>query len=159
MILLSFFFVCLFCQLDFVNPFCWSLIIGTYRVKYTQYLKIWRYRHQSMSGRVCPILLSQLGAVVCKVDWIRSHHLHLQWKFKLWAGKFAWGVKANITGFCQQTFENKYVVCWHHPARFCLITSSKLFHPYFNFHWSWIWWDVIQAIFLNLFYFNLRIAL
>ena len=22
------------------------------------------------------------------------HHLHLQWKFKLWAGEFAWGVKA-----------------------------------------------------------------
>ena len=28
MILLSF-FVCLFCQLDFLNPFVWSLIIGT----------------------------------------------------------------------------------------------------------------------------------
>ena len=27
MILLTFFFVCLFCQLDFLNPFCWSLII------------------------------------------------------------------------------------------------------------------------------------
>ena len=23
--------------------------------------------------------------------WIRSHHLHLQWKFKLWAEKLAWG--------------------------------------------------------------------
>ena len=29
-----------------------------------------------------------------KVAWIQSHHLHLQWKFKLWAGKFASGVMA-----------------------------------------------------------------
>ena len=25
-----------------------------------------------------------------------------------------------------------------------------------NFHWSWRWWDRIQVIFLNLFYFNWR---
>ena len=25
-----------------------------------------------------------------------------------------------------------------------------------NFHWRWRWWDQIQAIFLNLFYFNLK---
>ena len=28
------------------------------------------------------------------IAWIRSHHLHLQWKFKLWAEKFTWGNKA-----------------------------------------------------------------
>ena len=38
------------------------------------------------------------------VAWIRSHHLRLQWKFKLWAGKFAWGVKV------KQNFENKKFV-------------------------------------------------
>ena len=27
-----------------------------------------------------------------KVSWIQSHHL--QWKFKLWTGKFSWGEKA-----------------------------------------------------------------
>ena len=40
----------------------------------------------------------------------------------------------------------KEKVCWHHPAIFCLITSSKL---------SRQWWrDQIQAIFINLFYFK-----
>ena len=29
-----------------------------------------------------------------KVAWIRTNHLHLQWKFKLWVGKFTWDVKA-----------------------------------------------------------------
>ena len=29
-----------------------------------------------------------------KVENIWSHHLHLQWKFKLWARKFTWGNKA-----------------------------------------------------------------
>ena len=52
-----------------------------------------------------------------KIAWILSHHLHLQWKFKLWVGKFAWGVKA---GCCQQTFE---------------------------FQSRWRWWDWIQATF------------
>ena len=27
-----------------------------------------------------------------KIAWIRSHHLHLQWKFQLLAGKFAWSI-------------------------------------------------------------------
>ena len=26
--------------------------------------------------------------------WIRIHHLQIQWKFKFWAGKFVWGIKA-----------------------------------------------------------------
>ena len=79
-----------------------------------------------------------------KVVWIWS--LHLQWKFKLWAGKFAWGVKAKH--------------CW------ALSTNFWKMHPAFpqwqvnfpatnlNIHWSWRWWDKIQAIFLNLFYFT-----
>ena len=29
-----------------------------------------------------------------KIAWIRSHHLHLQWKFKLLTGKFTKGNKA-----------------------------------------------------------------
>ena len=55
-------------------------------------------------------------------------------------------------------------VCWHHPAMFCLITSSKLANKKFvdnaqqcyaftpqanfsthnlNFHWNWRWWNWI----------------
>ena len=55
--------------------------------------------------------------IFLKVAWIQSHQLHLQLKFKLWPGKFAWGVKA-------KHFEQK--VCWHHPAMFCLITLNLL---------------------------------
>ena len=38
-----------------------------------------------------------------KVAWIRWHHLHLQWKFKLLAGKFTWVNKQNIARCCHQT--------------------------------------------------------
>ena len=37
---------------------------------------------------------------------------------------------------------------------FCLYTSSKLYRQNLNFHSRWRWWDRIQAIFLNLFYFK-----
>ena len=57
--------------------------------------------------------------------------LHLQWKFKLWMGKFAWGVKAKhcwalLTNFWKQE------VCWHHPAMLCPITSSKVYRKWFD---------------------------
>ena len=39
---------------------------------------------------------------------------------------------------------------WQHPAMFCLYTFPA--HN-LNFYWTWRWWDQIQAIFLNLFYF------
>ena len=37
---------------------------------------------------------------------------------------------------------------------FCPITSNKLSRQYLNFHRRQRWWDRIQAIFLNLFYFK-----
>ena len=40
-----------------------------------------------------------------KIILIRFHHLHLQLKFKLLAGKFT------------------RKICWNHPAMFCLYTS------------------------------------
>ena len=60
-----------------------------------------------------------------KIVWIWSHHLHIHWKFKFWAGKFAWGVKANYCWALSTNFW-KQKVCWHHPVMFCIITSSKL---------------------------------
>ena len=62
---------------------------------------------------------------ILNLAWIWSHHLHLQWNFKLWAGKFAWGVKAKHWWVLSTNFW-KQKNCWHHPAMFCLITSSKL---------------------------------
>ena len=48
----------------------------------------------------------------------------------------------------------KQKVCWHHPACFTLLPQVNF--PANNFHWRWRWWDRIQAIFLNLFYFSIR---
>ena len=67
-----------------------------------------------------------------RVAWIPSDHLHLQWKFKLWAGKFAWGIKAKHYWALSTNFW-KQKVCWHHPAMFCLITSSKFSRQWFEF--------------------------
>ena len=80
-----------------------------------------------------------LGKVenILKGKMVWSHHLHLQCKFKLWAGQFAWGIKAKIADHCQ------------HPAMFCLHT--------FPTHNLISKWDRIQAIFLNFFYFSLKI--
>ena len=64
----------------------------------------------------------------------------------MWEGKFSWGVKAKHCSALSTNFW-KQKVCWHHPAMFCLITTSKL-------SWRWRWWDQIQAIFLSLFYFE-----
>ena len=56
-----------------------------------------------------------------KVAWIWSHHLrHLQWKFKLWVGKFAWGVKAKHGWALSTNFENER-----------LLTSSSNVLPYY----------------------------
>ena len=92
----------------------------------------WVQVHKKFSFKVEKILI---------VAWIRFYHLHLQWKFKLWVGKFAWGVKAKHC-WALSTFVWKQKVWWHHPAMFCLITSSKTFPP------------IIQTIFLNIFYFK-----
>ena len=42
------------------------------------------------------------------IAWIPSHHLHLQWKFKLWAENFSWGNKA----------KHCWVMSWQRPAIF-----------------------------------------
>ena len=39
---------------------------------------------------------------------------------------------------------------------FCLITSCKLSANNLNFHWKLRWWDWIQAIFFNIFYFTVK---
>ena len=61
---------------------------------------------------------------------IRSHHL--QWKFKLWAGKFTWGDKAKHFRVMSTNFLFSKI-WWQRPAMFCLNTSSKLSHLWFEF--------------------------
>ena len=81
-----------------------------------------------------------------KIVWIQSHHLHLQWKFKLLAWKFIWGNKAkHIRVMSTNILFSK--VWWQCPAMFCFCTSSKLSCLYLNFHCRWRWWDWIQAAF------------
>ena len=63
-----------------------------------------------------------------KMAWIQSRHLHLQWKFKLWAEKFAWGNKAKHCWVMSTNFLFSKV-CSQCPAMFWLYTSSKLFRP------------------------------
>ena len=56
-----------------------------------------------------------------------------------------------FAGCCQQTFKYKEFVANSQQCFSFMYASSKPFHN-LNFHWRW--WDRIQAIFLNLFYFN-----
>ena len=79
-----------------------------------------------------------------KIEWISSHHLHLQWKFKLWAGKFAWDIKAKHCWVLSTNFLFSKVY-WQHSAMFFLYTSSKFSCPYLNFDQRWRWWDWIQV--------------
>ena len=62
-------------------------------------------------------------------------------------------IRQNIAGWCQQTFcFQKFV----DNAQQCFAFTPQANFPAhnLNFHWMWRWWDRIQAIFLNLFYFN-----
>ena len=68
-----------------------------------------------------------------KIAWIWSHHLHLQYRFKLMAGKLTWGNKAK---HCWVISTNLLflIVCLHRPAMFCLYSSSLCTFP----HIIWI---------------------
>ena len=114
-----------------------------FRKTKTKWLQKDRFQHEIFSNNTV-IKLKRFQ----KVAWVQTPRRLCQWKFKLWAGKFAWGVKAKHCWALSTNFW-KQKVCWHQPAMFCLITSSK-----FEFLWRWRWWDPIQAIFLNLFYIN-----
>ena len=63
-----------------------------------------------------------------KIAWIRSHHLHLQWKFISLAGKFIWGNKAKH-GWVMSTNFLFSKFCWQCPAMFCLYTLKQTFPP------------------------------
>ena len=58
-----------------------------------------------------------------------------------------------LLGLCQQTFESKNIVDIIHQW-FAFLHQVNLLANNLNFHWRWRWWDRIQTIFLNLFYFT-----
>ena len=72
----------------------------------------------------------------------------LQWKFKFWVGKFTSGNKAKHCWALSANFMYSKV-CWQHPAMLCIYNF-----PSHNLNFHWKWWDQIQVIFLNLFYFT-----
>ena len=82
---------------------------------------------------------------------MQSHHPHLQWKFKLWAGKFAWGVKTKHCWALSTNFWKQKRIVDVTKQCFALLLQVNFPANYLNFHWSW--WDWLQAIFLNLFNF------
>ena len=76
-------------------------------------------------------------------------------KIQIMGGKFGLRCKGNIllAGYCQQTFESKKLV---DISQQCVALLPRVNFPAnnLNFHWRWRWWDQIQAIFLNIFYFT-----
>ena len=58
----------------------------------------------------------------------------LQWKFKLWPGKFAWGVKSKHCWALSANFENKKFV---DITQQCFALSTQVNPPAnnLNFHW------------------------
>ena len=60
------------------------------------------------------------------IAWIWSYHLHLQWKFKLLAGKFTWGNKTKHCWLMSTNFLFKSLLTM--PS-----TSNKLSHLWFKF--------------------------
>ena len=82
---------------------------------------------------------------------VQSHHLHL--KFKLRAGKFAWGIKAKLS----TNFWNKKIVDIIQQC-FALLPQVNIPANNLNFQGRWRCWDRILAIFLNLFYFKKQMS-
>ena len=60
--------------------------------------------------------------------------------------QFLFLIRQNIAGWCQQTFYFQKFVC---KAQQCFAITPQVNFPShnLNFHWSWRWWDWIQATF------------
>ena len=60
-------------------------------------------------------------------------------------------MRQNIAGWCQQTF------CFQNfvdNAQQCFACTPQTNFPAHSLNFHWRWWDRLQAIFLNHFYFN-----
>jgi hypothetical protein len=99
------------------------------------------------------------------VAWIWSNHLCLQWKFKLFVGEFATCVclrckGETLLGVVNELFFSKVqTFCFQkfvdNPQQCFAFTPQANFPAHnLNFHSRWRWWDGIQDILLNLFYFT-----
>ena len=81
---------------------------------HSQMLSFWSKKQNALQGG-WNVKLNRFE----KIAWIWSHHLHLQWKFKLLAGKFTWCNQAKHCWIISTNFLFSKV-CWQHPAMFWL---------------------------------------
>ena len=66
------------------------------------------------------------------------------WNSNNWQESLLEVIRQNIAGY----FENKAQKCFAFTPQANFLAHNS------NFYWKWRWWDWIQAIFLNLFYFT-----
>ena len=79
-------------------------------------------------------------------------------KIQIMSGKVCLRCKdKTLLGIVNKLLKTKSQLIIHHPAMFSLIPEVKFPANSLNFRWRW--WDEIQAIFLNLFYFNKNILI
>ena len=102
---------------DFIDAISFKINFYSYIFVYSfnLSLKVSKSRKQFMVSSILPKNKRKHEKIRGSVGWF------------FWAGKFAWGVLAK---HCWALSTNvwKQKVCWHQPAMFCLITSSKLSH-------------------------------
>ena len=114
--------------------------------------------NQLLELEVCKLLLVCHSKVEKILEDIlfRSHHLYLQENSNHWRESLLEVLRQKIAGWCQQSFcFQKFV----DKAQQCFAFTTQANFPMhnLNFHWSWRWWDQIQATFKNLFYFMARV--
>ena len=96
--------------------------------------KISTYSEKNILALYCWQIYACRVKVEKVLAWIQSHHLHLWWISKLWARKFAWGVKAKHCWVLSINFR-KQKVCWYcQISRVCMkIYISTFFLERSNF--------------------------
>jgi hypothetical protein len=103
------------------------------------------FGNQSLcSIKVEKILKGSLDLIPSSSPWVKIQNMGRKVCLRC-KGNYFWALS---TKFWKQK------VCRHCPAIFCLITSSNFPVIIHNLNSHWRWWDQIQAIFLNLIYFQ-----
>ena len=77
-------------------------------------------------------------------------------KFQIMGGKVCLGCKGKtLLDVVNKLLKTKSLLTFTQQC-FALLPQLNFTANNLNFHWRWRWWDRIQAIFLNLFYFSIR---
>ena len=98
----------------------------------------------------CVAFLENLSFKMEKI-WSYQYHLHPQWKFKLWVEKFPRSKGKTLLGVANKLLKTKILLT--SPSNVFLLPQLNFHTNNLNFYWRWRWWDWIQAILLNFWYF------